>query len=614
MAITPGLGPSLTKLPFPKVGAPAGEQQSAYLPKGPPEPLIFEEFAGINTSTSRVGVDDKQMFWCDGFMPIGPKFLRTLYGLGAANYTGGNIAFFDFANIGATPYMLVILSDGSIDAVNTDTSMSSTIAPAGTITNPSRSTVGLSQYGSQYVIFVAQQTNGYFLWDGTTFYKAGGLSPPITITNVGSGYTSAPAVAATGGSGTGATFTATVASGVITDIQITNPGTGYVAGDTVTLGITGGGGASGAATVTLMPFGISGTAVETYSGRVWVANGPTISFSAPGSVNDFSTASGGGNFESSDSFLRVSYIQLKQTNGFLYLVADSSVNYISGVQTAGSPPVTTFTNQNADPEVGTPYAATVLVFSRNILFANAFGAHISYGAAVTKISEPLDGIYTSIPNFGGFAPSSAKAIVFGKRVWILLLPIIDPISGQPTNKLFMWNGKIWWASSQDVELTYIQHQEINSVITAYGSDGSSIYPLFQQASTAFTKTAQSKLWTTPGGYQFLKATTRLWVLAQYYSLEEPDLRVYIDNENSTAENIFALGPPDMVWRTAAEVIMEWTTQGGDPMVWTASGLSVSDPTSVGQNGVLTGMTIETECADMALVSAMMHNELVAYRG
>ena len=46
------------------------------------------------------------------------------------------------------------------------------------------------------------------------------------------------------------------------------------------------------------------------------------------------------------------------------------------------------------------------VFGRNIVFANSFGAHISYGAAVTKISEELDGVYNTVPiaNFGTLVP------------------------------------------------------------------------------------------------------------------------------------------------------------------------------------------------------------------
>ena len=310
----------------------------------------------------------------------------------------------------------------------------------------------------------------------------------VNVLNGGVNYTS-PTVNISGGGGSSAAVTLSVTDGVIESGTVSVAGTGYTSTPTVSISdATGSGGVIelvfstvASATVNLMPFAIGGTTVEVYAGRVWVGNGAVITFSAPGSFTDFSSANGGGNFTSSDSFLRVRFVSLVQTNGFLYLIANSSVNYISGVQTTGTPPITTFTNQNADPEVGTPYASTTQVFGRNIVFANAFGAHISYGAAVTKISEALDGVYNTVPNnFGNFIPSSAKAILFGKKVWMFLLPIINPISGQQVNQIFIWNGKIWWASQQGVNLNYIQHQEINSILTAYGTDGSSIYPLFDR--------------------------------------------------------------------------------------------------------------------------------------
>lgn len=531
-----------------KLQPPRGEQPSPYLPAGPPEPQIFEEFDGIYTTTSRPGVDDKQMWWCDGFMPIGRRLLRTMYGIGSAVYgAASGVAFFDFANIGANPYMVVVTNTGAIDVVNTLTGTGANIAAPGTITNPSRSTVGISQFGSTYIIIVAQQTNGYFLWDGTTFYKPGDTRP--------------------GGGGT-------------------------------------------------MPTSVGGTAVETYQGRVWIANGASITFSAPGSAYDFSTGNGGGNFTSTDSFLRVRFTQLKQTNGFLYLIADSSVNYISGVQTSGSPPTTTFTNQNADPEVGTPWSATPLVFSRNILFANSFGVHVSYGAAVTKISEPLDGVYNTVADFGSFLPSAAKAILFGKKVFILLLPIVDPYSGQQVNKLLLWDSKRWWASEQDVPLNYIQYQEINSVLTTYGTDGSNIYPLFQNPSDGFTKTVQSKLWDKPGSYHIEKQTTRLWGLFRYYSPVSPDLDIFIDSETSSEPVASDLAPLDATWFTAAGAEATWTTAAAAVATWTTTGegIVVLEPTAVAQNGVLTGLTVQTQAADMAIISMMMQNQVAAYEG
>src|SRR6202453_3422259 len=196
---------------------PHPDQPTTYPPAGPPDPLIFESFEGVNTATLRPGVDDKEAYWLDGWMPLGPgRNLRTMYGLSTALYAAVapiSVAFFDFGNIASTPYCIIVQSDGSIVVVNTNTGVSHTIAVAGTILNPSRTSVGFAQYGSQYFIIVSKQTNGYFIWDGTTFYVPGGPLPP------GQAYTP------TGGS-----------------------------------------------LVTTMPLAISGTAVEIYAGRVWIAN------------------------------------------------------------------------------------------------------------------------------------------------------------------------------------------------------------------------------------------------------------------------------------------------------------------------------------------------------
>lgn len=73
----------------------------------------------------------------------------------------------------------------------------------------------------------------------------------IIITNSGGGYTTAPNVSFTGGGGTGAAATATVANGVIVSITITNPGTGY--SSTPNVAFTGGGGSGAMATAIMSP-------------------------------------------------------------------------------------------------------------------------------------------------------------------------------------------------------------------------------------------------------------------------------------------------------------------------------------------------------------------------
>lgn len=602
-----------------QVQAPPRPDENPLVPPGT-NPITFDTFAGINTNASRPGIEDNQLYWCDGWFPLGKNNLRTLYGVGDALYTadgGRTVVLFGFGNIVATPIMIVLLSDGSLIQVNTSTGIATVMGGPGTITNPGLNRFGFSQWGSEYIIIVADQDNGYWLWDGTALYGAGTIGPQVTITNGGTGYTVAPTISFTGGSGTGATAVAEVTNGIVTKITVTNPGSGYVVGDTVTVVITPvSGGTSAAATAKIMPFGIKGTWVETYQSRVWVGDGAKISFTAPASVIDFATSSGGGTFTSRDSFLRIRYVQGKQSNGFLYLVADSSENYISGVQTSGSPPTTTFTNQNADPQIGSPWAPTVGVYSRNILMANAFGVQVSYGGAVTKASEALDGFYASVPDFGNFIPSSAQAIIFGKKVWMLLLPVVDLVTQQQVNKLLMWNGQYWWTSQQDITLNFIASQEIDSVITAYGTNSLAIYPLFARPSIGFTKTVQSKLWDEPVGYHEQKGASRLWGIAQYYDEQATTLRISVDSDKATGEYPINYAGGAMTWTNNAGDPIEWENAGGDPIVWTSAGLGVVvfPVTAVGSNGALTGLTVATEAADVALISLKLQVETTGYNG
>lgn len=532
------------------VTKPSSEEAGPYGQPGP-KPIAWEDFsAGLNTNATRPAIKGEELFWTSGWFPLGSGFLRTIPDVGPSIFTcppGLQVVFFDFFNISSTPYMFVLTNDGAMWAINTATGIGAEFATRGAITNPSRNSIGITQWGAQYLLIVANQTNGYFAWDGNQFYVAGQTLP----------------------------------------------------------GTPGG----------TMPTGISGTSIETYQSRVWISNGEDIIFSAPSSVVDFTTPDGGGSFQSSDSFLRIGFTQLRQSNGFLYMIADSSVNYISGVQTNNSG-VTTFTNQNADPEIGTPYAGTVDVFSNNILFANAFGVQLLYGGKVAKISDNLDGVYATVPNFNGLALSACKAIIYGKKIWALLLPIVDPITGSQMNEIFMWDSKKWFSTKQSVDLTYVQHQEINSVLTAYGTDGTSIYPLFQNPSTKFTKVIQSKLWPQPEGYQFIKSVSRFWGLVQYYNISSPNFTVIIDNEVGGSSPYIIIPPfidVDLVNASGQQVTLLNAHGNSVILFGSNTGISVIEVTEVSQQGSLVGMTISTNCADVALISFMIQPEIAGQR-
>src|SRR5260221_126261 len=132
------------------VGLPSDPPATPGFPANP-VPLTFEQFATLNTKALRAGIKNEEMAWCDGWMPLGPNNLRTLYGVGSALYTatGGNkVILFGFGNAGktptqqhaGTPISIVFLNDGSCYQVNVDTNVVTTIAAPGTFTT---TTIGL---------------------------------------------------------------------------------------------------------------------------------------------------------------------------------------------------------------------------------------------------------------------------------------------------------------------------------------------------------------------------------------------------------------------------------------------------------------------------------------
>lgn len=240
-------------------------------------------------------------------------------------------------------------------------------------------------------------------------------------------------------------------------------------------------------TLTVVSADIGGRTIETYQGRVWLGLGATITFSAPNSATDFTPADGAGTFVSTDSFLQYSYYGIRQANGFLYLIADSSVNYISGVSTSGSPPVTTFTNLNIDPQNGTIAPGSVQLFGRYIMCANKNGIQAVYGGAVQKVSEPLDGFFCPPINGGPTGPqvqlgTSGVVQLCGTTCFIFKCSGVPNLyTGQAQDMLMLYDGKRWFTADQgDRGIGFINPYRGNSIFTSYATDGTgtTIYQMF----------------------------------------------------------------------------------------------------------------------------------------
>ena len=242
------------------------------------------------------------------------------------------------------------------------------------------------------------------------------------------------------------------------------------------------------------------------------ANGGTLFISAPDSLTDFATSDGGDIFTNIDRFLRQQYTFLRQTSNFLYAVGDSSVSVVSNVQTTGQPATTTFSYQNSDPQTGTIWRDTAQDFGNTILFANAFGVYGIYGGSVRKVSSKIDDIFTNAifpPTPGALEPTGAVANLYSQKVYCLLLTILDPFTSLPRNVMLMWNEREWFVASQSPALQFIGLQEISSDITAWGTDGTALYPLFQTPGS-LAKTLATKLYGASDAFM-IRTTDALYI-------------------------------------------------------------------------------------------------------
>jgi hypothetical protein len=425
------------------------------------------QWKGLNQQAPRGSIDDDEEFWNENLFAIGPGALRSCWGHGPAIYTapsGTQILRIFFGFIGdATPqftapppgrYGWMFLSDGTIDQVDLDTRA---VVHIGTAWNPINPQYWASAvvWRPQYYGSVAGQTGGVlfgspqgtssgglYAWDGTTLFPPGSTAPDW-----------------------------------LTNQQETAPGP----------------------PIYTMPVGLPGIySMEVYQSRLFVTGKDVISFSAPANGADFSTTDGGGSFGYFGNKLTYAFNDLAASSGYLYVFGDSSIDMIANVQLAGqgtsaSPFTTNMNYQNIDPQIGQRFPRPVGRASRYFQMFNGAGIYEVRGAETREIGARVTNIYNTLDT-STFLPTMCPATMFGFHILLCNGMFTDPW-GVKRNLLLMWHpgqNEFWSIASQNLNLTHIGAYEQDSIITPYGTDGTSLYQLFAQPDPALIKKLSTK--------------------------------------------------------------------------------------------------------------------------
>jgi hypothetical protein len=460
---------------------------------------------------------------------------------------------------------------------------------------------------------IAAAGTGYVAGDvitlsGGSFNTAG----KITVTTVGGSgavtgisvfsqgdYTAAPSspVATTGGFGAGCTLT--IQWSVIS-VTVTNGGSGYNSAPNISFTPTGGDAPTvvAAATSAVSVAPSAGTSIAVYSGRAWVANGRTMSFSAPNTYNDFTTANSGGTFIVSDSTLHNNIVQLISANNYLYIFGDDSINVVSDVRVSAG--ITIFSNTNLTAFIGSSYPIAVQPYLRGVFFMNQSGFYLIYGAVPQKVSDAMDGIISSI-DFS--KPVTAGAVNIYNQLCMAFY--FTYTGGTTPRKMFgiFFNNK-WYLASQGDNNTLCCPVFEDGKQELYVTDGTNLFHAFKNTTGNINTTVKTRLWDFGSSLttkQALKAGFEVVVPSNPFSAT-----VTVDTE--TSSNTFNFNSQNLVnWTNNSGTVLSWINNLSQVVGWLSSGFTyiVQDVTNYGK---YLGLTLTSTTPGYEMNATMLEFE------
>jgi len=244
------------------------------------------------------------------------------------------------------------------------------------------------------------------------------------------------------------------------------------------LSITGGGGSNAFAVAKQWPIlqNFAPTTLAIFAGRVWVAAGTVLQWTGTGGYDDVSAAGAAGTTTVNDADLAHKITALRSLNNFLWIFGDESIKQIGSISVSGA--ITNFTIVTLSSDTGTTFPQSIASYNRLVLFANNVGVFAVLGSSVQKISNEMDGIFSSID----FSQQLAAALndLSSQRVYVLLVRYIDPLQSRTRSLLLTFQNRQWFVCSQGDGLKAITTAFVNSTagsVETFGSSGPDVTEL-----------------------------------------------------------------------------------------------------------------------------------------
>jgi len=502
------------------------------------------------------------------------------------------------AGTGYTSAPAVIISAPN-NANGVQATATATIA-ANAVSSITITEAGTGYNASPTITFVGGGGSGANAVAGITTFATGTVS--VLVTGGGTGYTNASNLSVTisGGGGSNATAQGIVAGGIVTQAVMTNVGSGYTNSSNISVTITGGGGSNATAKAIINTEPVVG--IQSFSGRVWIANGRTVSYSAAGSYSDFISVSAG-QVVLTDATLHGNITQLLSANNFLYLFGDESINVFSDVRVTNAG-TTLFTNTNVSASVGSQLPYAIYPYFRSVLFMNDYGVYALVGSTTSKISDSLDGIF---PNIDFDSPVYAGQVLLNNILCAAFNVRYTGGLGTSSSSRYIqaiFFEKKWFFTSASATLAYITSAPLGGRINLYGTDGTSCVRLYADASSAINSYVQTSLNPMKDPIRTKQA---LKVGIEATLTNAAQLTVTVDSETGSSLPV-SLGEL-VIWLNNLSNPIPWTNNSSATISWYGGAGYTLYKTDAKQWGKYLGMTVTSSDANFVINGFEYEHEL-----
>jgi len=491
-----------------------------------------------------------------------------------------------------------------ISAPNTANGVQATATA--TITANAVSSITITEAGTGYtsaptVTFNGGGGSGANAVAGITTFATGTVS--VLVTAGGTGYTNASNLTVTiaGGGGANATAQGIVSGGIVTQVVMTNVGSGYTNSSNITVTIAGGGGSNATAKAIINTEPVVG--IQSFSGRVWIANGRTVTYSGAGSYSNFTSISAG-QVTLTDATLHGNITQLLSANNFLYIFGDDSINVFSDVRvtTAGT---TLFTNTNVSASVGSKLPYAIYPYFRSVLFMNDYGVYALVGSTTTKVSDALDGVF---PYIDFTSPVYAGQVLLNNILCAAFNFKYTGGLGTSSSSRYIqaiFFEKKWFFTSADSTLAYIASAPLGGRINLYGSNGNSCVRLYSDSSSSINSYVQTSLNPMKDPIRTKQA---LKVGIEATLTNSAQLTVTVDSESGASTPVL-LGQV-VNWINNLSIVIPWKNNSNTEISWYGGGTGYTlYKTDAKQWGKYLGMTVTSSSSNFTINGFEYEHEL-----